>query len=720
MIKQKLFLNNLWFFLLITSCSSPFEGITYKEAILKKGYFFDHSYQLKKEKDFLILQRKNAPPILKLSLRNAFIASGLGEQSSSHNMGSFKIKEKNIKSCSSQSLENLKIISPKSFSLEGNLKGKNCHSPYKMTFEIMNKKEVSFKIDIKNPSLNRTYFRFKHHQELFYGLGEQFTHLKLNGQKAYILTEEQGIGRGDFPITWGAELLEKSGGNDFSTYAPIPFLITNSPRGIFFENKSYGIIDLSSDDEVKVEFRERNIEGTLWEGKSMLDVIEKYTAKTGRFPLLPDFAYGTWLGMQGGKDKVLKEIQRAKKAGNPVTALWIQDWVGKRKTYFGSRLWWNWQVDEKTYPDFKNFCTKLWNEGTAVLGYVNPYLADKGPLYEHAKKMGYFVKDKKGKDYKIRTPGFPAYIVDLTNKKAYKWLKEIIKTNMIDMGLKGWMADFGEWLPMDSVLHSGISAEIYHNEYPVVWAKLNREAIKEKGLEGQIVFFTRSGFSYSNKYSTLFWEGDQMVSFDDYDGLPSTVIGLLSSGLSGISLNHSDVGGYTTINNPIKNYHRSEELFLRWAELNAFTPIFRTHEGNRPEKNHQPYSSPETIKNFARLGKIHYALKDYLKFFVNEAHTRGFPLVRPLFLHYPNDKKTYSLKKQFLLGTDILVIPVLKGKQKTVKGYLPSGQWRHLLTGQLYEGKKETTFKAPLGTPAVFIKEESSWKEDLLTKLKGL
>ncbi|MEE2744058.1 MAG: alpha-glucosidase, partial [Bdellovibrionota bacterium] len=81
---------------------------------------------------------------------------------------------------------------------------------------------------------------------------------------------------------------------------------------------------------------------------------------------------------------------------------------------------------------------------------------------------------------------------------------------------------------------------------------------------------------------------------------------------------------------------------------------------------------------------------------------------------------TYSLKKQFLLGTDILVIPVLKDKQKTVKGYLPSGQWRHLLTGQLYEGKKEATFKAPLGTPAVFIKEESSWKEGLLNKLKGL
>ena len=230
-------------------------------------------------------------------------------------------------------------------------------------------------------------------------------------------------------------------------------------------------------------------------------------------------------------------------------------------------------------------------------------------------------------------------------------------------------ADFGEWLPLDSVLYSGVSPEIYHNLYPVIWAKLNREAIQEAGMEGKIVFFTRSRHSYSNNYSTLFWAGDQMVSFDDHDGLPSTVVGLLSSGLSGITLNHSDIGGYTTINNPIKNYHRSIELFLRWSELNIFTPIFRTHEGNRPTKNHQFYSSNETRKKFARYGKMHFALKNYLKYYVKEASQKGLPVVRPLFLHYSKDPNTYYLKNQFLLGKDLLIIPVLKSKKKVVRGY---------------------------------------------------
>ena len=282
------------------------------------------------------------------------------------------------------------------------------------------------------------------------------------------------------------------------------------------------------------------------------------------------------------------------------------------------------------------------------------------------------------------------------------------------------MADFGEWLPMDSVLHSGISAEIYHNVYPVIWAKLNREAIREAGMEGEIVFFTRSGFSYSNKYSTLFWEGDQMVSFDRHDGLPSTIVGLLSSGLSGISLNHSDVGGYTTINNPLIKYFRSEELFLRWAELNVFTPIFRTHEGNRPTKNHQPYSSPETRKKFAHYGRMHFALKNYLKFYVEEASKKGHPVVRPLFLHFPEDKNTFDIKNQFLLGSDILVMPVLKSRQILVKGYLPKGKWRHLFLNKVYSGPKTIELKAPLGTPAVFIREESAWKEELLKKFLKL
>lgn len=132
-----------------------------------------------------------------------------------------------------------------------------------------------------------------------------------------------------------------------------------------------------------------------------------------------------------------------------------------------------------------------------------------------------------------------------------------------------------------------------HNRYPELWAKINREFVEEwksnhatkegEEPEDPLIFFMRAGFRESPRWGMLFWEGDQMVSWQANDGIKSAVVGLLSSGLSGYAFNHSDIGGYCSVNLPIIKYQRSEELLLRWMELNAFTSVFRTHEVSKPE-----------------------------------------------------------------------------------------------------------------------------------------
>lgn len=127
-----------------------------------------------------------------------------------------------------------------------------------------------------------------------------------------------------------------------------------------------------------------------------------------------------------------------------------------------------------------------------------------------------------------------------------------------------------------------------HNMYPELWAKINREFVEEwqnshvvkQGdiKQDKLVFFMRAGFRGSPRWGMLFWEGDQMVSWQANDGIKSAVVGLLSGGLSGYAFNHSDIGGYCSVNLPFLKYRRSEELLLRWMELNAFTTVFRTHE----------------------------------------------------------------------------------------------------------------------------------------------
>lgn len=665
----------------------------------------------KESKKLKIYSKRFNQIFISFSLKNAFLAAASAKPKVKYKIASFTFDEEIIHTCDKQYIYKIEG-KEKSVLITGELKGKNCSSEYTIQLDLINDSQLDFNVQLGNKNLNRIYFEYEtNRDEQIFGFGEQFSHFNFKGKKLFIFTEEQGLGRGDQPITMGANFVAGAGGNEFTSYAPIPYYTTTENRSYFFENTSYSKFDFETPDKTIVEFWEGGLEGTIWVAKDPLKLIELYTEKTGRLPLLPEWAYGTWMGLQGGSEKTKNIVNEALEANNPVTVLWIQDWVGKRKTSFGSQLWWRWKVDEESYPDFKNFCKEMNNEGIQVLGYINSFLANKGEMFEEAKKLGYLVKNPKGQDYEIETAGFPAYLIDLSNPEAAQWLKNIIKKNMIQMGLSGWMADFGEFLPFDAKVHSGVPAELYHNEYPVDWARINREAIQESGMEGEIVFFTRAGYSKINKYSTLFWLGDQMVSFGENDGLPSTVTGLLSSGLSGFSINHSDIGGYTTINNIIKDYHRSEELFQRWVEMNAFTPIFRTHEGNRPEKNHQAYSDKETVEFFARFGRIHFAMKNYFQYLVQEAHEKGYPVIRPLYLHNSSDQNTYHIKDQFLVGQDMLVLPVLESGVETVEGYFPTGRWEHLWSNEVLKGGRRHKVDAPIGKPAVYIKEGGKWSK---------
>ncbi len=580
------------------------------------------------------------------------------------------------------------------------------------------KDSVALKVAARDKRFNRLLLRFMAEDgERVFGGGEQFTHLDLRGRRVPMLSEEQGIGRGAQPITFGANIMAGAGGSDVTTYAPVPFFMTSAFRSFETMQSAYQLWDFKSDPYC-LEIWDNSLELRFSTATSYAELLRRYTARTGRMQPLPDWASGTILGVQGGREKVERVLDAALKAGNPVTAIWIQDWVGRRLTSFGSQLWWRWLPDETQYPDFRFWVQKLRARGVRTLGYINPFLADEGPIFSEAKEKGYLVRNKSGEPYKIQTAGFPAYLVDLSNADARNYLKSIIKKNLIGNGFAGYMADFGEWLPWDAVLASGESAALWHNRYPVEWARLNREAIREAGYEREVVFFTRAGFAGSAEHSTLFWLGDQMVSFDEYDGLASAVTGLLTGGISGITLNHSDIGGYTTINNPVKNYHRSRELFLRWAEFAVFTPFFRTHEGNRPEKNYQAYSDDRIVAEFAALGRQHLALKPYFAQLMAEAARTGMPLARPVFLHYPAEQITYELRHQFLLGRDLLVAPIIEPGATSGRIYLPADTWIESSTGKKIAGPQWYTFAAPLGQPVAFIRESAAQRDLLLKALR--
>ena len=204
-------------------------------------------------------------------------------------------------------------------------------------------------------------------------------------------------------------------------------------------------------------------------------------------------------------------------------------------------------------------------------------------LSKEAENQNFLVKKLDGSLATTGGANFLAYVVDVTNPDARDWYKEIIKTEMLGAGLSGWMADFGEALPLDSQLYSEEDPTASHNRYPEHWATLNREAIEEAGAGDDAVFFMRAAYTKSPGSSTLFWAGDQTSNWDNYEGIKTSVTALLTSGISGFAFNHSDVGGWLSIDKndlgtPI-SVRRTKELMLRWIELGAFNLSFAHMKG---------------------------------------------------------------------------------------------------------------------------------------------
>ncbi|WP_230531135.1 alpha-glucosidase [Microvirga roseola] len=568
-------------------------------------------------------------------------------------------------------------------------------------------------------AINRVWLRVAAEKgEHVWGGGEQMSYFDMRGRRFPLWTSEPGVGRDKTTeITFKADVTGKSGGDYWNTNYPQPTYLSSRRYALHVETTAYSAFDFRKEDfhEVEIWAVPERIELTA--RPTFIDLVEAMAERFGRQPPLPEWVYGgAIIGLKDGANS-FERLEAIVAAGAKVSGLWCEDWVGLRHTSFGARLFWDWKANEDRYPGLRQRIADLEERGIRFLGYVNPYIAVDGSLFPEADAAGYFATNDEGGTALVDFGEFDCGVVDFTNPEAAAWFAErVIGQNMLDYGLSGWMADFGEYLPIDVNLANGIDARLMHNAWPTLWAGVNARAVESRAKTGEILFFMRAGFTGVQKHCPLLWAGDQSVDFTRHDGLVTVISGALSSGLLGNAYHHSDIGGYTSLFGNV----RTAELIIRWAEMAAFTPVMRTHEGNRPRDNLQIDQDPEVLSHFARMTRVYVHLVPYLKSLVAEASSRGLPVQRPLFLHFEDDARTYAIQDAYLYGPDLLVAPVWQAGKTEWATYLAEGaEWIHLWSGRCFPGGQEATVAAPYGQPPVFYRAGSDFTE-LFEALRAL
>ena len=540
--------------------------------------------------------------------------------------------------------------------------------------------------------------------EAVFGGGEQYRKTNLRGERVMNFVSEhiKASTLVEKVLLPDRRYREKTA-ESIGSYSPMPVFVTDRGRLFYFDTPADGISKFGIHN-YRFRFDECPRSVMLLHADDYGTLMRALAKKDPPGMYLPDWCLdGMILAIQGGTDRVVSKAFNMLDAGAKISAVWSQDWCGENRTVMGKQVWWNYEYDRELYHGLPEAIKRLEGRGVRFLAYINPYLVKGSRLYEECAEKGWLIRNRDGSICHMKSTTFDAGMLDLTDPEAVRFIKEVlIKKNMLDIGVKGWMADFGEYLPTDCVLHDGDPKDM-HNLWPVIWARINREAVEEYG-DKDVMFFTRSGYLGEQRHAPIMWNGDQHTDLTKDYGMPCVMPATFSLGFSGVPLVHSDIGGFFSIG----KLRRSDELFIRWMEMCTFSPLMRSHESIRPWANSQ-FDAPAVLPHTVRLTRIHAAMRPYIEHCIAQA-AEGIPVMRPDFWNEVDYSKSHD-EYSYFFGDDVYVCPVIEKKVSVRKVHLPEGEWTGFWDGKSYPGGSWMEAAAPLGKLPVFYRSDSAFRD---------
>ncbi|SCP98390.1 alpha-xylosidase [Anaerobium acetethylicum] len=509
--------------------------------------------------------------------------------------------------------------------------------------------------------------------EYVYGLGERFTPFVKNGQIVEMWNEDGGT---------SSEI----------AYKNIPFYVTNRGYGVFVDNEGDTAYEIASEKVERVQF---SVEGErldyyIISGGSPKGTIQKYTELTGKPALPPAWSFGLWLTTSFttsyDEETVTSFIQGMEDRDIPLhvfhfDCFWMEAYE-----------WCNFEWDKKTFPDPMGMLKRFHDRGLKICVWINPYIGQKSKLFDEGMERGYLLKTKDGDVWQTNLWQGGMALVDFTNPAAVEWYQSKLEV-LLDMGVDCFKTDFGERIPVADVEYFDHSDPVkMHNYYTFLYNKSVFELLERKRGKGEATLFARSA-TVGGQQFPVHWGGDCSAT---YPSMAETLRGGLSLAASGFGFWSHDIGGFEQT--------APADVYKRWCAFGLLSSHSRLH-GSKSYRVPWLYDD-EACDVLRKFVKIKCGLMPYLYGQAVLAHEEGIPMLRPMFVEFPEDRTCETLDKEYMLGDSLLVAPIFK-KSGKVEYYLPEGSWINYITGEVLEGGRWIQEKHGYDTIPLMVRENS-------------
>ena len=506
-----------------------------------------------------------------------------------------------------------------------------------------------------------------------------------------------------------------------NSQASVPFYISSLGYGFLWNNPAVGEVVFGENRTQWSIPSTKKMDYYITAGDTPAQILEQYSAVTGRTPMMPEYGMGFWQCKlrYRTQEEVLAVAREHKRRGLPMDAIVVD--------FFHWRLQGDWDFDPDYFPDPEGMIRELKEMGIETVISIWPTVDERSKNYGPMADRGYLMRTDRGNA--LSGSGWMGANVfyDATNPGARKYVWETAKKNYYDKGVHIFWLDEAEPeigpYEFDNWRYYAGPARQVTNLYPLEYAKGFYEGLKSEGRE-DIMSLVRCAWAGSQKYGVLTWSGDISSTWRAFKEQLQAGI---SMGLSGIPWWTCDLGGFIGGDPDDEGFR---ELLARWFAWGCFLPVFRLHGERSPWKTREVVFKENGIQELSTgaanelwsFGERNYEimsrylfirenLRPYIRQLMKRVSETGEPVIRPLFFDFPQDPACWKQETSYMFGPDLLVSPVTEPGVSEWQVYLPEdASWIESSTGQTFEGGQTVTAKAPLDIIPVFIREGSGLK----------